>query len=234
MKAVTFKIDFFEAQFKVHYTKAFRLTYPIPLPTSVAGMFASALGISRDDIKDEFRDCIFGASCSSGVIEQGVEQATFIQYKSRDKRFYIKGVVPSHLLIDPSYYIVMAGNDAKIEEYRAQILRDGMEFQPFGGQNDYFARDWLLVEGEQLGKSKEIMNYLPADYVERIGESTSLEMLPVKYRISRFSEPEKGTPDFCFITNGHVISKKEMDVCRVGAKSIALYSLGDFELYEEK
>ncbi|HIQ49937.1 MAG TPA: CRISPR-associated protein Cas5, partial [Nanoarchaeota archaeon] len=34
MKALILEISFFEAFFKVRHTKGFKLTYPIPLPTT--------------------------------------------------------------------------------------------------------------------------------------------------------------------------------------------------------
>jgi CRISPR-associated Cas5-like protein len=228
MKSLTFKIDFFEAHFKVHTTKGFRLSYPIPPPTSVAGIFAAALGLDREAVYDEFHDFIFGACCCNTVPEQSVEQATFIQYKE-----YRRGVAPTHILVNPSYYLTMAGDDAKVEKFRTRFITQGIEFQPFGGQNDYFARDWAVVESGNLTKSKEVANYLPVGHIERIQEGTILEVLPIRHRLPSVNGVDEIEPEFCFIMDGRVISKKESDVCIVDGKSMALYRLGDFELYGE-
>lgn len=69
-KALVLKIEFFEAHFKVHYTKGFRLTYPIPLPTSVAGIFARLLNIPREETMKRFKGCRFGAILADGTAKK--------------------------------------------------------------------------------------------------------------------------------------------------------------------
>jgi CRISPR-associated Cas5-like protein len=98
MKAVIVKISFSEAFFKVHYTKGFRLTYPIPLPTSVAGMFGAFLGVEREKISD-LQKFLFGAKLEeyNGFIN---ENATFRQYKSYGVEI---GVATLNLINNPTY-----------------------------------------------------------------------------------------------------------------------------------
>ena len=110
MKALVVKISFFESFFKVHYTKGFRLTYPIPLPTTVAGMFGAFLGIKREKLAEVFSEMLFGSKLINynSIIS---ENATFLQYKSGRVE---RGVTSLLMVNEPTYLIVIAGKKEKI------------------------------------------------------------------------------------------------------------------------
>lgn len=214
--ALILKLEFFEAHFKVHYTKGFRLTYPIPLPTSVAGIFASMMGIERKRATERFKGYKFGATLANGQIKESVEQVTFLQYaKNR------KGVAKTHILVNPAYYLVAACEVKDEIENMKNRINEGIEYLPFGGQNDFFVKDWILIGVKDVQSSIEIGNYLPGEMVQGLTEGVSLEILPVMHKLGF-------TQDFYFILNGHVISKREMPVCSINGKNVALYILDDF------
>ncbi|MEM3382013.1 MAG: CRISPR-associated protein Cas5, partial [Candidatus Bathyarchaeia archaeon] len=102
--ALIVKFELFDAHFKVHYTKGFRLTYPIPLPTTVGGFFASMLGLTGRDAARKFKNYRFGAALAKRQLES-VEQVTYIQHKSNR---LVRGVAAMHILNDPSFYMVAA------------------------------------------------------------------------------------------------------------------------------
>ena len=79
MKALIVEIGFFEAFFKVHYTKTSRLTYPMPLPTTVAGMFGSMLGFSREKVREAFAECLFGSGILGEVNDVLRQQLAYMQ-----------------------------------------------------------------------------------------------------------------------------------------------------------
>ncbi|MEM5855766.1 MAG: CRISPR-associated protein Cas5 [Candidatus Aenigmatarchaeota archaeon] len=223
MKAVAIEISFFEAFFKVHYTKTSRLTYPIPLPTSVAGIFGSLLGYSRKKASREFEDCYFGSILSSDYSESG-EFATYILHKKKIKGKMVKGVELIRIACNPSYILVMAGEEKKIEEY-LRMMEKGSEFLPFGGQNDFFPKDWKIIGKMDVETSQIISNYLPTDFVHEILSSTTFEILPVMHKFS-------SNPNFTFIIKGNVKVKeefvKEYVACKLNQKYIALYPLNKF------
>jgi CRISPR-associated Cas5-like protein len=212
-KALILKIEFFEAHFKVHYTKGFRLTYPIPLPTSVAGIFAGLLGINREKAIERFKGCRFGAALVNGTVNETIENTTFIQHGKN-----IRGVAKTHILVNPVYYLAMQAEN--VEDIQ-NIIDQGIEYAPFGGQNDFFAKDWSIVDILEVRSQNKIGNYLHATNVERLSKNVSVEILPVMHRM--------GTgEDFYFVINGHLISKKKMPVCSIDEKKICLYRLDDF------
>ncbi|MEM4312116.1 MAG: CRISPR-associated protein Cas5 [Nitrososphaerales archaeon] len=215
-QALVLAIEFFDALFKVHYTKGFRLTYPIPLPTTIAGIFSGMLGIERKDITKRFKGYSFGAGLSKGEVKETVEQYTFIQFgKNR------LGVARTHILVDPAYYLVMAFDSKEELERIEKKIHDGIEYLPFGGQNDFFPKDWYVMGIKDTTVSTEVGNYLPSDWVDSLKKDVVIEILPVNHKLGDIQQ-------FHFILNNHIISKKEVEVCPVNGKNIALYSLNDF------
>ncbi|TDA25912.1 MAG: hypothetical protein DSO01_06605 [Archaeoglobi archaeon] len=212
--ALITELSFSEALFRVHYTQGFKLTYPIPLPTSVAGMFGAMLGLKRSDVLKEFSEFLFGAKAKypARIL---AENATFLQYKSKGIE---RGVAPATILSRPVFQIAIAGDENKIKKICSKI-ENGLVYQPYGGQNDFFCEDWKIEEIVNVDKSKEISNYCPEDWVESIAVTSSSDfmILPVKHFLS-----EK--MNFYFIINGKLRLKREVP-CAV---DIALYSLKDF------
>lgn len=213
--ALVMRLTFFDAHFKVHYTKGFRATYPIPLPTTVAGIFASMLGLERDKAAKLFKKYRFGAILI-GEITESVEEATYMQFpKNR------LGVAPMQILVNPSYYIAVASNNKEDIAKINKDIEEGIEYFPFGGQNDFFAKDWSILGIKEVYNSKEIGNYAYSEYVQELTKGTTVAILPVMHRFGYREE-------FYFILNGSVIVKQEMPVCKIDGKNIALYKLQDF------
>lgn len=216
-------LHFFEAHFKVHYTKGFRLTYPIPLPTSIAGIFGSMLGIERRDIYNKFKDCAFGASIINDAYEN-VENYTFFQYKQGTRKL---GVTRLHLINEPKYVIVMAHQDESFIKNIKDQLENYVYYLPFGGQNDFFAKDWTIYNILQTSYSDKISNYIPMGYYNGIEEGTAIEILPVKHKMG-------SNENFYFILKGTIKSKEILEICSINNKNIALYPLDNFYIVGEE
>lgn len=220
MKALVVEISFFEAFFKVHYTKGFRLTYPIPLPTTVAGIFGSFLGIERGKLTEEFSEMLFGAKLieHSGIVS---ENATFIQYKAKGVE---KGVTQLLIVNEPTYLITIAGEEKRIEEIIDKI-KNFTTFLPYGGQNDFFVKDWKIVGIENVENSNIISNYAPQDLVENpiLENGSEIQILPVRHKLS-------DNPNFYFVMNGK-LKLKEKIPCTAKEK-IGLYGIKSFEYME--
>jgi len=215
LKALTLEISFFEAFFKVHYTKGFRLSYPIPLPTAVAGMFGAILGVPRGRVLDRFREMKFGALLLSRK-GQITENVTFMQVKAARAD---KGVASTFILNEPSYLISMAGEDRLIERLQS-TLTDGIAYLPYGGQNDYFLRDLRVIGIDEVGNGSTIANYAPSDWVEAIeSKEAELEILPVMHKLS-------DSPNFFFLTRGTMRLKS--NVACVSKHLLGLYQLEGF------
>jgi CRISPR-associated Cas5-like protein len=218
MKAVIVKISFSEAFFKVHYTKGFRLTYPIPLPTSVAGMFGAFLGVEREKISD-LQKFLFGAKLEeyNGFIN---ENATFRQYKSYGVEI---GVATLNLINNPTYLIALAGEKEEVIKIQDK-MRKAIEFLPYGGQNDFFAEDWAVVGIDDVTESDEIANYAPRDWVDLSIKSSlevTLQILPVMHTLS-------DNPNFYFITRGKI--KLNRKIPCTNSEKIGLYNLNNFKM----
>ncbi|MEJ5327434.1 MAG: CRISPR-associated protein Cas5 [Candidatus Bathyarchaeia archaeon] len=218
MKAVIVKVSFSEAFFKVHYTKGFRLTYPIPLPTSVAGMFGAFLGVEREKISD-LQKFLFGAKLEkyNGFIN---ENATFRQYKSYGVEI---GVATLNLINNPTYLIALAGEKEEVIKIQDKI-RKVVEFLPYGGQNDFFAEDWAVVGIDDVTESDEITNYAPRDWVDLSIKSNlevTLQILPVMHTLS-------DNPNFYFMTRGKI--KLNRKIPCTSSEKIGLYNLNNFKM----
>lgn len=218
MKAITIKITFYEAFFKVHYTKGFRLTYPIPLPTTVAGIFGAMLGIERGELRGKFHNLYFGAKLLNyeGIV---IEQETFLQYKGGHVE---RGVVHTQIINHPTYLVALAGEHREIKEFHEFLKSGEMVYLPYGGQNDFFIEKLEVkrlidvIEGEIAG------NYAPQDMVEGFeSEDISFNILPVMHTYS-------DNPNFYFVLKGKLrLKEKVKSICD---GEIALYPLEMFKL----
>lgn len=216
MEALLARIDFFEAFFKVHWTKTTRLTYPMPLPTSVAGIFGAMLGWERGEEipPTDTGKLLFGSKILS-LKGTATEQATYLQAPKN-----IRGVAPTVILNEPSYLIAMAG-EGKIVSKSLKQLSTGCGYLPFGGQNDFFVKD-ISVHGKKTVKhSRQVENYAPKDLVERVElvKGASIHMLPVMHRYEGMDNL------FYFVDGGGELILKEKRPC---AEGICLYLLDDF------
>ncbi|MEM3396874.1 MAG: CRISPR-associated protein Cas5 [Thermoplasmata archaeon] len=231
MKALVIRITFFEAFFKVHYTKTSRLSYPIPLPTSVAGMFGSMLGLSRRNAARTFTDCVFGACVdSSKKIAENRENATYMLFSKLKQQNRGKGVETISILNEPTYLIAIGGDESKIMEIGNQLSK-AICYLPFGGQNDFFVKDWEIVGNFEIKNSEFVSNYIPTMWIGEITSGTSFQILPVNHNLADIDK------NFTFILNGCVKLKKErmneINTVEVSGKYIALYPLHKFVLVGE-
>ena len=224
MKAIVTRITFYEAFFKVHYTKKFRLTYPIPLPTSVAGIFGAMLGIDRGKIEEKFSEFYFGARLlkHEGMI---IENETFLQYKKHKTDHGIadavKGTVRTHIINHPTYIIAMAGKE-EIFEYYNFIKDHNFVYLPYGGQNDFFVEDIEIKGLTNVVQSDVVSNYAPQDMVKEFkSKEIVISILPVVHTYS-------SNPNFCFVLKGQLKLKESVKV--VENTNIALYPLEWFNI----
>ncbi|MEM3382012.1 MAG: hypothetical protein QXQ11_07655, partial [Candidatus Bathyarchaeia archaeon] len=104
---------------------------------------------------------------------------------------------------------------------KEKIVNDGIEYLPFGGQNDFFAKDWKVLKSMSVISSTGISNYLPSNFVGELIDGVSMQILPVMHKLGPIQE-------FYFVLDGRLISKKELPICQVDGKNIALYKLEDF------
>ncbi|MEM2260645.1 MAG: CRISPR-associated protein Cas5 [Candidatus Aenigmatarchaeota archaeon] len=215
MKGLLIEITFSEALFKTHYTKGFRQTYPIPLPTTVAGIFGALLGIRREEIKEKFKNCLFGAKL---LAYKGIypEITTYIQYKGRP----IRGVATSIIINNPTYLIALATIDDIIETFYNK-LNSGIKYFPYGGQNDFFTEEIKLLKGIRNVNEKSVWieNYAPQDFVENIEleKDTELQILPVRHKFS-------SNPNFYFVFKGKLKLKEAIP----SIENIGIYPLEKF------
>jgi CRISPR-associated Cas5-like protein len=216
MKALLVEISFSEAFFKVHYTRGFRLTYPIPLPTSVAGIFGAFLGIKREELRKECNGMFFGAK----MVKYGSivsENARFIQYKRKGPE---KGAAQLSIINNPTFLIAVASQEEKIMKVEKEI-KEYIKFLPYGGQNDFFPIDWRVKGYEEVEETDEITNYAPQDWVIApiLEAGSEVQILPVRHNLSE-------NLNFYFIINGRLKLKKKILATR--NEKIGLYKLEDF------
>ncbi|MEM3290407.1 MAG: CRISPR-associated protein Cas5 [Candidatus Micrarchaeaceae archaeon] len=231
MKTLVMRISFFEAFFKVHYTKTSRITYPIPLPTSVAGMFGGMLGLSRKEASKYFADCVFGACVDPAKkISENRENATYILFSKLKQPNRGKGVETISIINEPTYLIAIGGDEEKIAEIREQLMK-GISYLPFGGQNDFFVKDWSFVGNFEIMADEYVSNYVPTMWVGEISKDTTFQILPVNHNLPDIDR------NFTFILNGSVKLKKEwvnkINTVEVEGKHIALYPLHKFVVVGE-
>jgi len=219
MKAITAEISFYEAFFKVHYTKGFRLTYPMPLPTSVAGIFGALLGIERNRIKDEFKNFYFGAGLIKyeGIV---IENETFIQYKA----MRVRGAVRTQILNHPTYLIAMAGENDKIFSYYEFLRNGNIAFLPYGGQNDFFVEDIKIKDLSEVLQSRIVNNYAPQDIVDKF------ETNEVVFSILPVMHTHSANPNFYFILKGRLKLREPVKI--VEGINIAVYPLEMFNFVQ--
>lgn len=220
MKAIVSRITFYEAFFKVHYTKGFRLTYPIPLPTTVAGIFGAMLGIDRTEIQNKFKNFYFGAKLLGydGII---VEHETFRQFKTMKVE---RGVVRSQIVNHPTYLIALAGNVESITEFYDFLQSGKMVYLPYGGQNDFFVEDIHIVGLANVVDCNVICNYAPQDMVKSLkSKEITFSILPVMHTYS-------DNPNFYFVLKGKLELKESVKA--VENEGMALYPLGMFKFVE--
>jgi len=236
MKAIAFKVSFFESLFKVHYTKAFKLSYPTPLPTSVLGFIGNICGYDRKELPELFRNFYFGSSYLSGVsIEENI---TFIQFKKEGNK-YRSGVVRIKVYNESEHILIIAGDERELKEkilnrikkleseyyedkygrwYLLKVYR-----YPYGGQNDFFSKDIRLLDKFlEIEEKDEITGgYVDSELIRNIDENTDIEILPVRIKENDLKPTMKY---YVFIKRGKVYLNKKIST----ALGIPIYNINNF------
>ena len=215
MKAILAQVSFFEAHFRVHRTKCAALTYPIPLPTSVAGIFGALCGWERriDGQPKEVTELFFGAKLvrHDGIIQE------HMTYKEVPKK--VRGVAPVTIVNEPVYVIAMAGEG--IEMWHDSLAEGSFKYLPYGGQSWFFPKDITNVRINETIETNEIGNYAPKDIVKdvKVKGKVFLHLFPV---VHSFSADET----FYFVEgNGTLVLDRNVH----SVEGIGLYSLEHFK-----
>jgi len=231
MKALAFRVSFFEHLFKVHYTKAFKLSYPTLLPTSSLGLVGNICGFDRKEVLKEIGDFYYGSAFLSGeAIEENI---TFIQFK-KEKGKYRSGVVKAQVYNNSEHIIIVAGEEENLKErilekiniIKSDYLEDSfgrwylvkVSRYPYGGQNDFFAKDIRILDKvlDVEEKSEISLGYIPIEAIKNIENSTEIDILPVRTK--------NGMKYFAFIKKGKVLLKNKV----LTAKGIPIYKVNEF------
>lgn len=236
MKAVAFKVSFFESLFKVHYTKAFKLSYPTLLPSSVLGFIGNICGYSRHELPELLENFYFGASYLLG--ESIEENITFIQFK-KERNKYRSGIVRVRIYNESEHILIVAGEENELKEkIISRIKKLESEYYedrhgrwytirthryPYGGQNDFFAKDIKLLDNFlDIEERDEISGgYVDSELIKSIGEETEIEILPIRVKGNDFRPTLKY---YAFIKKGKVYLTKKVP----SVLSIPIYSITSF------
>lgn len=221
------EVEFPEAVFTIHYTKGFRESYPIPLPTTVAGIFGAMLGIKRRDMQVFTQDKMFGAKMVryKGMVRELFTYLKYRGYSGKGAERVInvqRGVGLQTLVNNPRYMIAMASEDEKGLIDILDRLDESLCFLPYGGMNDHPATDVKIYDKlyeVDMGDTAE--GYAPESVVEDIylDVGGDLYRYPVKYRGSM--------EYFYFVVNGKL--KLVQQISKVF--DIPLYTIDDY-LYQ--
>jgi CRISPR-associated Cas5-like protein len=192
MKALTFSIKFYTAQFKDHAQKMTRKTYLIPPPSVVAGIFGAILGISKDELVKMSENILAGAEMRF----LGGRIVTFSRIFKIDRptkellkllRLYHAGIkihkginvlkdIQSLLTIKESeelylteYKFALASTDERlIDEGYRRIENLEFEYEIFGGNDYHFVDHIGKPKYAILEKSYEGYGYCPREDFNRI------------------------------------------------------------------
>jgi len=213
VKALLLEVSFFEAHFRAHYTETTRISYPAPLPTSVAGIFGAMLGWGRQRYPDGL---LYGAKISRSL-KPFIETVTYHQFGPSSR---VKGVAPMEVLSEPAFVIAVASGDPnQLEAWSSKLSREEYEYLPYGGQNDFFVKDIGPARLTDVAYTDIVEGYAPSSIVEEfLTEEGSVSLLPVSYR-------KKNRELFAFPSGG---AKLQLKQPVPAAEGIPLYPLEDF------
>jgi len=194
LRALTFKIRFFTAQFKDHTSKMTRRTYLIPPPSAVAGIFGAVLGLNRAKLVELSKDMLAGAELRSlnGRIttlarifkfdRPASQLLTLIRkyyeasYKNREDREKVMKDIEGLLTIKeseelymPEYKFAVASNNEPLLEEGMRRLRDfDFEYEIFGGNDYHFVEFVGDPRPARVYNSREGYGYCPREDFERL------------------------------------------------------------------
>lgn len=194
-KALTFRVCFKTAQFKLHFQKLARRTYLIPPPSAVAGLFCAILGVPREEMKKFCRERgvlagaellslegyyvtvsrIFKFDRNDKELVKLLEEWVFLKPSGeRDLADVYKDVVglmpikESEELFRPSYKFAIAADGSVVDEGLRRIRELDFEYDVFGGNDYHFVEYIGDVRVANLTKGREGGGYCPVDYVQSI------------------------------------------------------------------
>jgi len=218
MRAVLVKITFYEALFRAHYTETNPITYPIPLPPSVAGIFGAMLGWQRDEIEKKAANLMFGAKLLNWK-GTSAEISRIIQFEESGRPILPPPIMRFELLVEPTFLLAMAGYEEEIEDF-SEKLADGFEYLPYGGRNEYFVKDIEVLGCKGVQVASVVESYSPENWIEKVELEKEgwIKVLQVMHVIKNASEW------FNFVYKGRLNLSRQVPV----VEGIHLYPLNSF------
>lgn len=248
MKALTFKIRFFTAQFKDHTSKMVRKTYLIPPPSAVAGIFGAITGLKRDRLAGLGDRMMAGAE----LISLGGRIVTLARLFKLDRtrrelstllrKYYtgsysgekggewvLRGIAElltikeSEELYMPEYKfaIALGGGAEPLLEEGLRRLRDlDFEYEVFGGNDYHFVESIGDPRRAEVYNSRDGHGYCPREDLERI----ETESFNIAYGVSAIggAGPIIMPATFLVRARGEGVDAKAIDYIQVyGARIIA-------------
>lgn len=218
MLALLVETSFYEAFFRAHYTETSPLSYPAPLPTTVAGIFGAMLGWDRRILGDIAGSLFFGSKLLDYKGECR-EYCRIIQFEKGLRPVRPPPVMRFELLYEPTILVAMAGDPDLVRGY-LEKLEEGFEYLPYGGRNEYFVKDITVKGCREVNETDVIESYCPENWVSETitGEGGWVRMLQVMHRIKDASRW------FSFVYKGKLKLSRKVPV----VEGICLYPFSEF------
>lgn len=261
MKALTFKVRFFTAQYKEHTQKMTRRTYLIPPPSAVAGMFGAILGIERKKLLKMSEEMLAGAELKFLRGHIVTLARIFKIDRSLPKlldllRKYYRGVRDEDLIKDiqglltvkeseelylPEYKFAIASHDeALIEEGLERLKKFDFEYDVFGG-NDYHFVDFIGdPKLARVEKSVDGYGYCRSRDFKKI----SVESFNVTWDVKMLKDMQLPliipvifladvNDEFIQVYGAKIIAKRRLDVINDGESKIFVHKVKPFLVMQD-
>lgn len=256
MKAITFIVRFFSAQYKEHTQKLTRRTYLIPPPSAIAGVFGAILGIKRKELLDLSEHMMAGGELR--FLEGRI--VTFARIFKIDRplpqlltllrKYYggerseevikdIQRLLPikeSEELYMPEYkFAIASSNEGLIEKGLEKLERYEFEYDIFGG-NDYHFVDFIgKPKVANVEKSFDGYGYCTSEDFDRI----EAKLFNMTWKIEGIKEVQHPliipttflanvNKDFIQVYGAKIIVKRELDVVNDGESKIFVHKVKPF------
>jgi CRISPR-associated Cas5-like protein len=202
MYALKLYIKFPFALFNLHYTKSCRLSYPIPLPTTIKGIFENMLGLNRNESLNGY---MFGAKIIT-------YKSSFYEYSSlKQIGKNIMTVIRSQVLGDVDYFLYIANKDLDILKNIENRLKNPMRV-PYGGISDFISEFWKVEGIIKCQDTYTFYNtYVPEPEVKEIFLEENGEV----YKLPVMNENVK----YVFVINGKIVTNNP----KLGVEGAMLY-----------
>lgn len=159
------------------------LTYPAPLPTTVAGIFGALLGWDRKEAEEVASKFYFGSKLTY-LRGTAYELARVVQYK-QGKPKLPPPLLKCELLIEPDFLIAIAGDDNLIKKCEKK-LENACTYLPYGGRNEYFVKNFEVLKCQTVTLRTKVENYVPLDWIKQIelyNANGWIKILKVRHKI---------------------------------------------------